>query len=549
MPSRIKIDQAGLSAGVAGVSRTDGKQDGALVTLEDVGGSGQSTFHLLWGPPADTTAEASLAATGDPDVWTFTPTAGLADTFLIELRDNGVPIERRIFGIRTTANHLLLPALNERASRHANWTNDGPEQVELSENNAVDFPDPVLNQYPYAGWWRSLRELYQVVEAGVGGIADHALSLVKLQQIGAKSVLANANNATGDVTAVAGTVAFQYLRVNSTNNGLQWGTLTSHASTSLIYDGATNTFQRAALAGAITAAQNSNTTAFGNAAAKSVLANATNASAVPAFLAGSAAFQYLRVNSANNALEMATLSSHASTSLIYDGATNTYQRAALTGAVTSAQNSNATAFGNAGARSILANLTNGSAVPAFSSAPAALQMLRANSDNTALEWAGLGTAVQTTAATLTNSATVLAMTPTINIPANTLAVGDRFRLSFCYRFVRGATATALNLNSFFDVSGTPPSTAIAAQTAAGTYELRVEAEITILTLGAGGTAMGVLTTYGTAGTVAGSISSNSQLAMAIDTTNALAMRGAAQMNTAVANCSITALGGHIERIK
>lgn len=42
-------------------------------------------------------------------------------------------------------------------------------------------------------------------------------------------------------------------------------------------------------------------------AAKSVLANATNASAVPAALAGTAAFQHLRVNSANTGLEWAVL--------------------------------------------------------------------------------------------------------------------------------------------------------------------------------------------------------------------------------------------------
>lgn len=66
--------------------------------------------------------------------------------------------------------------------------------------------------------------------------------------------------------------------------------------------------QRGALTGAITAAQDSNTTAFKTFAAKSVLANATNATAIPTELAGSAAFQYLRVDSSNAGLEWATLS-------------------------------------------------------------------------------------------------------------------------------------------------------------------------------------------------------------------------------------------------
>lgn len=180
MSARIKISQAGLSAGVAGVARTDGLDTGALVTLEDVDGVGESSFHLLWGPPEDTTAEASLAATVDPDIWTFSPDTAVYGSYLIELREDGVPVERRIFGIRTPANALLIPALNERASRHAAWDNSGADQIELSENNATDFPDAVLNDFAYAGWWRSLRELYEIVEFGTGSIADHAIALVKL---------------------------------------------------------------------------------------------------------------------------------------------------------------------------------------------------------------------------------------------------------------------------------------------------------------------------------------------------------------------------------
>lgn len=111
-------------------------------------------------------------------------------------------------------------------------------------------------------------------------------------------------------------------------------------STSIVVN--SSTFERAALTGDISASQNSNTTAFRSFAAKSVLVNATNSSAVPSDLAGSAAFQYLRVNSANTALEWATLSSHASTSVVYNS--NTFERAALTGAIAASQNSNATLF-------------------------------------------------------------------------------------------------------------------------------------------------------------------------------------------------------------
>lgn len=81
---------------------------------------------------------------------------------------------------------------------------------------------------------------------------------------------------------------------------------------------------------------------FGAISAKSVIANSTNSSAVPAALAGSAAFQYIRVSSDNTTLEWATLSNHASTSIVYNS--NTFERAALTGEVTASQNSNTTAI-------------------------------------------------------------------------------------------------------------------------------------------------------------------------------------------------------------
>lgn len=449
MTARIKISQAGLSAGVAGRSRTDGLDTGALVTLEDVSGTGLSTFHLLWGPPEDTTAEASLTATGDPDIWTFSPTAAAYGSYEIELRQSGVPIERRIFGVRTPANHLLIPALNERASRHAAWDNDGADQIDLCEQNANDFPLTVLNSFRYAGWWRSLYELYRVVEFGVGSIADHALALVKLVTVPAKSFLVNATNATGNVTTLAGSAAYQYPRVNSANNALEMATLAIHGSTSVPYDAPSNTFK------------------LGSIAAKSLLANATNASAAPGALAGSASRQYYRVTAANTGLEVSTFAD----------------------------------------------------------------------------------AVKTTAQSVAAATTVLATTGTLVVPAGQLAVGSRFKVCFSYQFVRGATATALNLNSFLDINlgVTGISTAQASKTAAGTYNMRVEGEFTVLSLGAGGSCMATLTTWGSADSATPpTVVDVSNAALALDTTVAISIRGSAQMNTAVAATSITATGGHIE---
>jgi hypothetical protein len=60
--------------------------------------------------------------------------------------------------------------------------------------------------------------------------------------------------------------------------------------------------QRAALTGVITATQGSNTTAFGTAAALSVLANLTSSTAVPAFAAATNIGQVLRVNDGGTAI-------------------------------------------------------------------------------------------------------------------------------------------------------------------------------------------------------------------------------------------------------
>lgn len=152
---------------------------------------------------------------------------------------------------------------------------------------------------------------------------------------------------------------------------------------------------------------------------------------------------------------------------------------------------------------------------------------------------------RTTASSATNSTSVLDATGTYTIPANSLGVGSVFRYSFFYRFVRGATATALNLNQSLDAGGSSIAVGLASQTAAGTYHMRVEGEFTVLTTGAGGTAMAVLTTYGTGSTVAGSVSGVEDIAFAIDTTTAFDIRGSIQMSAAVANCTIRTLGGHI----
>lgn len=203
MSSRIKISQAGLAAGVAGKSRTDGLATGALVTVEDVSGTGTSTFRFTWVPPDDTTAVGSLAATGNPNIWTFSPTAAVYGSWEIELLVAGSPVERRIFGVRTPVFGLLIPALNERASRHAGVHNAGADQIELCEQNASDFPIASLNNVRYAGYWRSLHELYLKLEGLRGvGLTVSAGKLAPRQRprnAQIRDYFLSGNNTTGQV--------------------------------------------------------------------------------------------------------------------------------------------------------------------------------------------------------------------------------------------------------------------------------------------------------------------------------------------------------------
>lgn len=185
--------------------------------------------------------------------------------------------------------------------------------------------------------------------------------------IAAKAVIANSTNVPAVPAALAGSAAFQHLRVNSANTGLEWATLSGYASTSIIYN--SNTFERAALTGAIAVSQNSNATVFAgildNGAAEN---NRTNLN----FVSSTSATAVITDDSVNDELEI------------------TFQRAALTGDVTASANSNTTAFRTLTARSILANATNASAVPTDLQGTSQNQYLRVNALNTALEFGVIG---------------------------------------------------------------------------------------------------------------------------------------------------------------
>jgi hypothetical protein len=173
MAAQLQIDQAGLPAGTPGKSRTDGLDTGALVTLTNTGLGTTTTFRLLWVPPGDTTAVSSLAATGDPKVWTFEPTEEVYGSYRIELVENEGLVtekrERRVLVVRTPNLGLVIPALNERGSSKASLLEADAAIIEAAENNADDYGNEALNDLPYAAWWRSMHELATTVD-GITGV-------------------------------------------------------------------------------------------------------------------------------------------------------------------------------------------------------------------------------------------------------------------------------------------------------------------------------------------------------------------------------------------
>lgn len=202
----MQIDQAGLAAGTPGRARTDGLDDGSLVTVTSTGSGTSHTVRLLWVPPEDTTAVSSLTQTTST-TWTFAPTAGVYGSYRIELIvDEGQLTESRevrIFGIRTMVKSLLRPALNERASAGASLLNRGQEIIDASENNEFSAGTP-LGEIDYGGWWKGQTELIDVVETLAAGSGENN---------------AGANLPGGDVFVYTGKVGvdLQFRSIRATN--------------------------------------------------------------------------------------------------------------------------------------------------------------------------------------------------------------------------------------------------------------------------------------------------------------------------------------------
>jgi hypothetical protein len=309
-------------------------------------GDGTATGKVLVTSASSSCANPATTTLNTPGSYRFTSTGAPSEGQLAETAAWSGPAPVGLEDLPEVAPQRLL----------GNNTGASAPPTELTASQVLDWVDSTRGTVPYRGAaaWAGLDpgaiEL-PIVSKGAGadpvyqqlataGIADDAVTNAKLANMAAATLKLRASGAgTGDPTD--GTITQALDMVGSTRGSLlergasSWSAITPGTSgLPLVSQGA----------GADPVYTGLLSSAFAAATAKSVFANATNASAVPAFLAGSAAFQYLRVNSANNALEWATLSGHASTSIVYTS--DTFVRAALTGDVTASQNANATTIAN-----------------------------------------------------------------------------------------------------------------------------------------------------------------------------------------------------------
>lgn len=185
MPATLKIDQTGLPAGSPGISRDDGLDTGALVTLTNTGGGATLHVNLLWVPPEDIGSPTSIVQTS-PTTFTYSPTPATYGRHRIEMIvDQGLQTESRTihtFGIALPLSGLIIPAANELADPSTNRQNAAEaSRLEASESNAPFLP--FLLRQPF-GWWKALRDLIVFAEASGGGaspgIRHHLVSGVNL---------------------------------------------------------------------------------------------------------------------------------------------------------------------------------------------------------------------------------------------------------------------------------------------------------------------------------------------------------------------------------
>jgi hypothetical protein len=310
-------------------------------------------------------------------------------------------------------------------------------------------------------------------------IDNDVVTNAKLANMAAKSVKANATNATADPTDVAGSAAGQYLRVNSTNTGLEWGAAlgwddvlavdaTSGANNPIVSVGQ---FIQLGLAGPTTGSPQlrSGDAIFRmRGSAQVIITGETDVAVNSQGAAGNAVLQALGAGgnvamSALNTTGTATIATNSASRLViastgewtvpsgsaqqylkhngaappvwFDPASTSIvnnagdlERAALTGDVTASQNSNATTIANDAvtnakmanmvARSVKVNATNATADPTDLQSSAALQYLRSNASNNGLELSNLSIHASTSVAYTSDQFQRAALTGEVTASAN-----------------------------------------------------------------------------------------------------------------------------------
>ncbi len=172
MSALMRLDQAGLPAGDPGFAREDGLATGALVTLTSLSHARTFRFRLLWVglmPTQDTTSIPSLTQSG-PSSYSFSPTAGVYGSWLVELiTDEGTIAEDRstkVFAIKQTSG-LRIPAPNEKGTPDASMAKNTAAEVAEADFNAKDASGIWVNGRTVS-WWKEISQLIYNYNAGIG---------------------------------------------------------------------------------------------------------------------------------------------------------------------------------------------------------------------------------------------------------------------------------------------------------------------------------------------------------------------------------------------
>lgn len=159
---------------------------------------------------------------------------------------------------------------------------------------------------------------------------------------------------------------------------------------------------------------------------------------------------------------------------------------------------------------------------------------------------------RSTTGTVTNATTNLDLCGTYTTQANNLVVGSIIKAKAFFTFTRGATNTVLNALVNFRVGGASITATLVGLTVVnGAVEtFCVDAQLTVLTTGAGGTCSATMTAHGaTSASLIPLIAGVTNIALACNTTGTLAISCDAGMSAAVAATTLTAVGGEITNIR